>query len=265
MYDDYFGANLGLWNGWTKLHTKSAFYDVAGFKAGRTSLMPVELEALGDVSGKSLLHLQCHFGMDTLSWARMGAQVTGIDMSNEAINTADSLSNEIDVEAQFICTNIYELPGVLEGQFDIVFTSYGVLEWLPDLDGWAEIVAHYLKPGGVFLIVEFHPMFWMLDDETGQRLVYRYFKDQQPERWVEKGSYADLEADFVHESYVWTHSLGEIVTALAGAGLRIEYLREFPFSPYNIHPKMEEVEAGRYIVSGHSVDIPLLFSLRATR
>ena len=125
--DEYLKKNRELWNEITPIHARSAFYDVEGFKKGRSTLDSIELEELGDVSGKSLLHLQCHFGLDTLSWARRGAKVTGVDFSDEAITQARSLSEETSIKANFICSNIYDLPDVIEDQFDIIFTSYGIL------------------------------------------------------------------------------------------------------------------------------------------
>ena len=150
----YMESNRRSWNERTPVHARSDFYGIERFKAGATSLLSVELEEMGDVQGKSLLHLQCHFGMDTLSWARLGANVTGADFSDEAIDLARSLSGELGIEAEFVLSNVYSLPDVLEAQYDIVFTSYGVLVWLPDLKPWAEVVAHFLRPGGFFYIVD---------------------------------------------------------------------------------------------------------------
>ncbi|MCZ7544594.1 MAG: class I SAM-dependent methyltransferase [Anaerolineae bacterium] len=155
---DYMESNRALWDEWTGIHAKSAFYDLEGFKAGRLSLDRVAREGLGDVTGKRLLHLQCHFGMDTLSWARLGAEVTGVDFSEKAIALARALSAELSIPARFVCANIYDLPAALDGAFDIVFTSGGVLYWLPDLVRWAEIVAHYLRPGGTFFLADSHPL-----------------------------------------------------------------------------------------------------------
>ncbi len=142
--DEYLKKNKELWNELTAIHAGSEFYDVDGFKRGKCSLSSIELEELGDVSGKSLLHLQCHFGLDTLSWARLGARVTGVDFSDKAIDLARSLSRDLKIEADFVQSDIYDLPDNLDGEFDIVFTSGGVLPWLPDLKRWAEIITHFL-------------------------------------------------------------------------------------------------------------------------
>lgn len=248
----------------TPIHEKSAFYDVASFKAGQTSLKSVELEELSDVSGQTMLHLQCHFGLDTLSWARLGAKVTGVDFSPKAIALARNLSAEIGVEARFICANVYELPDSLTEQFDIIFTSYGVLCWLPDLTRWAQIIAHYLKPGGVFYIVEFHPFFSMLD-ETGVTLKYPYFPSPEPLRFEGEGDYADPSASIHHASYEWPHPLSEVINTLLAAGLRLEYIHEFPFSSYPTAPSLEEFEPGKSRLRQAKVTPPLMFSIRATR
>ena len=147
---DLIDLNRRQWNERTQIHVGSEFYDVAGFKSGRCSLHPVELAELGDVAGKRLLHLQCHFGMDTLSWARRGAVATGVDFSPESVAVAEGLALEVGLDAHFVCSDIYDLPSNLEGKFDIIFTSYGVLTWLPDLRRWAETISHFLDSPGVF-------------------------------------------------------------------------------------------------------------------
>ena len=164
-YNYYFDANKEAWNKKTALHKDSAFYDLASFKAGKSSLNKLEVEELGDVKGKTLLHLQCHFGMDTLSWANEGANATGIDISDEAIKLAKDLSNELAIPAEFICCNLYDTTKFTKRKFDIVFTSYGAIGWLPDLDKWAQQISQSLKPGGIFYIAEFHSIMWMMDDD----------------------------------------------------------------------------------------------------
>ena len=261
---DYLHVNRKMWDDWAVLHRGSAFYDVDSFLAGETSLKPLELEELGDVHGKRLLHLQCHFGQDTLSWAREGAVVTGIDFSGEGIRLARELSAESGIPGEFIQADVLDLPRELDGQFDLVFTSYGVLIWLPDLRPWAAGIARCLKPGGAFYIVEFHPLLWMLD-ESGERLQYSYFGGAEPESFEGSGSYADRSADISHTSYEWGHSLSEVVNALTEQGLRLEFLHEFP---YVVHPCLDflvEAEPGRYVLKSQPGKFPLLFSLKATR
>lgn len=265
---DYMRVNLGLWNEKTSIHEKSEFYDLEGFKSGKSTLKSIELEELGDVSGKSLLHLQCHFGMDTMSWARLGAKVTGIDFSDKAIALAKSLSKELEIDANFVCSNIYDLPNILTGEFDIVFTSYGVSCWLPDISGWAKVVAHFLKPGGTFYIVDNHPFNNVFDNErntTSLKVSYSYFYSSQPARWEPDGSYADRNAKITNPSYEWTHSLGDVINALISAGLRIEFLHEFPYCVYNHYPFMEQGNDGWWRLKGKKETIPLMFSLKATK
>ena len=263
MHDEHFAANRDLWNAWTRLHIDSDFYAVDAFRAGQTTLKSVELEALGDVTGKTLLHLQCHFGLDTLSWAREGAVVTGMDFSEDAIATAQSLSEELAIPATFIQSNVYNLPDVLDETFDIVFTSYGVLPWLPDLHRWAQVVTHFLKPGGTFYLVEFHPFLETLDEE-GKHFAYPYFGAQQPLRFETAGSYAAA-SDFVGTSYEWTHPLGDVVTALLDAGLTLHYLREFPFSTYAYPPYLVQTAPDRYSWPDDHPALPLMYAIKATR
>ncbi|HMB90184.1 MAG TPA: class I SAM-dependent methyltransferase [Rhodothermales bacterium] len=263
VYDPkHIAANRDLWNAWTQLHLDSDFYAVDSFKAGQTTLKSVEREALGDVSGQTMLHLQCHFGLDTLSWAREGALVTGVDFSEDAIATAQKLSVELAIPATFVASNVYDLPEVLDETFDIVFTSYGVLPWLPDLDRWAHVVAHFLKPAGMFYIVEFHPFLETLDEE-GEHFAYPYFGMQQPLRFEEVGSYAS-DSDFVGTSYEWTHPLGQVVTALLEAGLTLEYLREFPFSTYAYPPYLVQIAPDRYGWPAARPTLPLIYAIKAT-
>jgi ubiquinone/menaquinone biosynthesis C-methylase UbiE len=258
-----------LWNTWTRIHERSEFYDLASFKAGRNSLKSIELTEVGDVAGKSLLHLQCHFGQDTLSWARLGARVTGVDLSDEAIALARSLADELGIEARFICSDLYRLPEHLDEQFDIVFTSYGVLTWLSDLQAWGQLVARYLKPGGSFHIVELHPISMTLDDELTEpalQICLPYFHSREPVKFDSECSYADEEIR--HEtmpSYEWNYSLSEVLNALIRAGLQIEFLHEFPMTTYQHLPWMRKDPDGWYRLPPEFPEIPLLFSVKATR
>ena len=240
-------SNRELWNGWTRLHVNSDFYNVAGFKAGKPTLDSTVLKEVGEVAGKSLLHLQCHFGLDTLSWARQGAIVTGVDFSGEAIALARSLSGELGIPAKFLCAELSELPQILHDPFDIVFTSYGVLPWIPDLDNWAKLVAHYVKPDGIFYIAEIHPIKRILaprlKDCKGNPIEISYFHRPEPTRVEEQGSYANWNVDFWHPAYYWSHGLGEIVTALVRAGLLLEFLHEFPSVEYPNRPEFFSIRA----------------------
>lgn len=262
--DEFLQTNRSLWNGWTRLHAYSRFYDMEGFKAGNSSLTQLELEEVGDVTGKSLLHLQCHFGMDTLSWARLGAQVTGVDFSDEAIKLARSLAAELNIPAAFVCSNVYDLPDALEGQFDVVYTSYGVLSWLPRLDRWAEVIAHFLKPGGFFYIAEHHPFTSMLGDD-GLTFEFPYFHTPVPIKLHSTGSYAEPNAPgFSHTEYNWSHSLADVINAVIRAGLRLEFFHEFPY--WSVAPSTsEEYEPGKMQLKGWTVEPPHTFTLRALK
>jgi len=262
----YLQANQRRWDELTLEHERSEFYDLAGFKAGKERLRSIELSELGNVEGKSLLHLQCHFGLDTLAWARRGALVTGVDFSQNAIDLARSLSDELNIPAQFYCTDIYDLPSILSGEFDIVFTSYGVLHGLPDLPRWGQIVARYLKPAGIFYIVEDHPFFRVFRAKPdGEFKAERsYFFSEDPQRIETTGSYATEDKGSSGVSYVWDHSLGEVINSLIEAGLRLEFLHEFPFAARAKFPFMQQGEDGwwRLPPNQHGV-IPFLFSLQA--
>jgi len=264
--EEYLRKNRDLWDALTPIHARSEFYDVESFKSGKSSLMPIEREELGDVSGRSLLHLQCHFGLDTLSWARLGAVATGVDFSGEAINLARRLSAETGIKADFICADIYDLPDVLQGRFDIVFTSYGVLCWLPDLTRWADVVSHFLRPGGAFYMVEFHPLLTVFDDSANGvqlRPTHSYFPGPEPMEFERTGSYADSTVLLDRPSYEWTHSLGDVVSALATAGLRIDFLHEFPVCCSRALPSMTQDDEGWWRLEGDN--LPLTFSIKATK
>ncbi len=269
--NEYTEANRKHWDEIAPIHAASPFYRVDEFRAGQSKLINrVEVEEVGDVRGKTLLHLQCHFGMDTMSWARNhGAIVTGADFSATALEAARTLAAETGVEARWVESDIYALPEKLEGQFDVVYTSYGVLGWLPDLPRWAQVAAHFVKPGGTFYIAEFHPVAWIFDDAPGVddlHVKYPYFRGDTPMRFEEDGTYADRTATIEHrETYSWPFTLGDVVTSLIDAGLRIEFLHEFPFSTYQFLPFTEELAPGKVRLTKHDGCIPLLFSIKATK
>lgn len=258
--DEYLKTNQALWDKKTAIHLKTEFYDMDGFRSGKSSLLQFEREALGDVRGKSLLHLQCHFGQDSLSWARLGAKVTGIDFSMEAIQTARALNEELGLDASFVHANIYDLPDHLSGQFDIVFTSYGVLGWLPELEGWARVVRHFLKPGGAFYIIELHPAVMMFEFEDGS-LRYPYFNSGTPLKETVSGTYADRSADLVHDAYFWFHSMSEIIGPLLRAGLALQEFEEYDFWAWNCFSDFRERAPGEYVLASVEPPLPHMFSL----
>jgi 2-polyprenyl-3-methyl-5-hydroxy-6-metoxy-1,4-benzoquinol methylase len=266
--DEHTDTNRQVWDAWTGLHETSEFYDLPGFRAGKSSLRPIERAELTDVAGRTLLHLQCHFGLDTLSWARQGAIATGVDFSPPAIELARSLSAELAIPATFVCAAIEDLPQALQGQFEIVFSSYGVLPWIRDLAGWARTIAHFLRPGGILYLVDDHPLMRSLSvtDAGVLAVTGEYFFSEQPERIAARGSYAAPPAADtpLREWYVWNHSLGEILNSLIAAGLSIEFFHEFPFAMRAKFPGMERQENGVWRRTQPPV-FPLLFSLQARK
>ncbi|MDO1501419.1 class I SAM-dependent methyltransferase [Winogradskyella maritima] len=263
QHENYFEVNKATWNKKVAIHAQSEMYDMKSFKAGKTSLMPYELKALGDVNGKSLLHLQCHFGQDTISWSRLGATCTGIDISDSAIDLARSLAKELKADAQFVCCNVLDTSKHVKEQFDIVFTSYGTIGWLPDLKPWAQMIAERLKPGGVFYIAEFHPILWMFDYTDGQA-VMQYHYNQEAVIYDEyKGTYADQNSDIISKEYGWNHGLADVVNALIEAGLTIDYLNEHDESPYDVFPNLKKNESGMYVMEEQL--FPMIFEVKAIK
>ena len=262
-------ANKELWDKLAKIHHKSEFYDVEGFLKGRQTLDPIEIEELQDVSGKKLLHLMCHFGLDTLSLARLGADVTGVDFSSEAIELAKELSKTAEIDANFVCSNIYDLPENLDGEFDIVFTSAGVLTWLPDLVRWAKIISRFLKPGGFFYIYEFHPFSYVFDDEgdvADLQVKYPYFQGREPLKFEAEGSYASEEAETGKApSFEWNHPISKILNVLIDEGLTIDFFHEFPETTFKALPFMIQKETGKWILPENKDKVPLMFSIKATK
>jgi len=259
----YFEVNRNTWNKKVEVHAKSTMYDLANFKKGKSSLMSYELDALGDVMGKSLLHLQCHFGQDTLSWSRMGAKCVGIDISDAGIAMATSLNTELGLDAEFVCCNVLETSNYIKETFDIVFTSYGVIGWLPDLKPWGLMIAERLKKGGVFYMTEFHPIVWMFDYlDTPPTMKYGYMQDEAIYEEYE-GTYANNESKILSKEYGWNHGLSEVVNALVNAGLQISYLKEYDESPYDVLPGLVKTESGKYITRDRLY--PLIFEIKATK
>lgn len=260
--EQYFENNRQLWNRRTALHQHTDFYDLSGFKEGKNTLKSVEMEALGQVKGKSLLHLQCHFGLDTMSWERLGARATGVDFSEDSIKLAREIRDELGMSSEFICANIYHLPQLLKQTFDIVFTSYGVICWLPDIQKWAQLVAAYLKPGGIFYMVEFHPVLMMFDEVSGE-IKYSYFHEKEPHMQQVEYTYANPEKSLDHREYSWNHSLSDVVNALCDQGLVIQELNEYPFSSYDCFANLEVDAQGYYWEKHRRGKMPLMFSIKA--
>src|SRR5690606_1409512 len=261
--ENYIDKNRDAWNKRAELHINSDFYDVKGFLEGKSSLNPIELRLLGDISDKSILHLQCHFGQDTISLSRLGAEVTGVDLSDKAIALAKELAKKDNSSAKFICCDIYDLPNHLDETFDIVFTSYGTIGWLPDLDKWAKLITRFLNPNGQFIFVEFHPFVWMFDDNLSE-ITYNYFKDK-PIVEIKDASYTDGKLPGKLEDVSWNHALSEVINTVIFNGLKINSLDEFDYSHYDIFADSVEHEPGKFRVKKFDNTLPLVYSISATK
>ena len=261
MKEDYLNINRKSWDAQTNIHVHSDFYGTQDVLDGKSSLNDIELNLLANPVEKSILHLQCHFGLDSISLARLGAKVIAIDFSQNAIDHANIINNKTKQDVKFICSEVYELN--LDNKFDIVFSSYGVIGWLPDMNRWANIISKHLKPGGKFIFVEFHPIVWMFD-KNFERIAYNYSKDEEIVE-EEKGTYADKNADVNLTTITWNHSLSEVITSLINAGLEISHFEEHHFSPYNCFEKTEEFEEGKFRIKHLSNKIPMIYSLVAIK
>lgn len=261
--DNYIKTNKAAWESRTAIHIKSDFYNFEGFMQGESSIPSLDYKLLGSLADKSLLHLQCHFGMDTLSIARGGtARTVGVDFSESAIAKARELNIGLGLNAEFICSDIYKLPEMLDEQFDIVYTSYGVIDWLKDLDEWAKIIDRCLRPGGRFVMVEFHPMLWMFGEDL-KTIEYAYFRE---EPYIQtEGTYTGDGEGVVSETVNWTHGVAEPVNALLKTGLRIESFTEYFHSPVNLFGRMIQTGDMEYKLKGYEDIVPLLYSVTAKK
>lgn len=261
--ENYLDINKNSWNEKVETHLKSDFYFVDEFIKGRTSLNSIELDLLGNLEGKSILHLQCHFGQDTISLSRLGAKVTGVDFSDQAIHAAKELAEKTNSNAEFVVSDVYNLPNVLNEKFDIVFTSYGTIGWLPDLEKWANVINHFLKPEGKFVMADFHPVVWMYDDDF-EGVNYNYFNEKEIVETYE-GTYADFSADIVQKYVMWNHSLSEILQNLINQNLEIKTFKEFDWSPYPCFKHVDEFEKGKWRIKKFGNKIPMVYAFVAQK
>jgi SAM-dependent methyltransferase len=263
LLQQYFDSNKLLWNKRAGVHVNSDFYNVRDFKAGKSSLNKIETDELGSVTGKKLLHLQCHFGMDTISWAKQGAIATGLDFSEDAVDIARKLAKEMNQNVRFVCCNVYDAKEHLNEKFDIIYTSYGTIGWLPDLQKWADVIAELLQPGGKFYIAEFHPIVWMFD-ENFDYFKFSYF-NTGPIIEENVGSYAVKDDSLQGKEYGWNHSISEIINSLLNTGLQLLFFNEHSYSPYNCFSNMIETEKGQWKIKNLEDKTPMLFSLAAIK
>jgi len=259
MEEKYITLNRKSWNDRIEAHAASRFYDLEGFRKGRSSLNSLELNLLGDIRGKSILHLQCHFGQDSISLSRLGADVTGVDFSDQAIQFAQQLAADCGTSAAFVCADVYDLPNHLTEKFDIVFTSYGTIGWLPDLKKWAGVIDHFLKPKGQFLLVEFHPFVWMFDSRF-EKIAFDYF-NTAPIVELESGTYADRQAPIENQTISWNHPISDVLSSLIGAGLTINALQEFDYSPYDCFENTVEFMPNQFRIKSFEKLVPMVYAV----
>ncbi len=256
---DYLDVNKNSWNKRTTVHVDSEFYDNKSFIAGRSSLNSIELDLLPNILGKSVLHLQCHFGQDSISFARMGAHVTAVDFSDLAIEKGRELAELTNTKVDFICCDVYSIDQHLTKKYDLIFCSYGTIGWLPDLRKWAGLINQFLNPRGKFIIVEFHPVVWMFDDDF-KAVKYNYFSDG-PIVETSAGSYTDKEAPITQEYITWNHALEEVLGSLLDVGLRIKSFKEYDYSPYNCFNHTIEFEPGKFRIEHCKNRLPMVYSI----
>lgn len=254
---DYLKHNKALWDKWTEGHVESDFYDVPSFLEGRNSLTSIETDLLGDINGQTVLHLQCHFGQDTISMSRMGAKATGLDLSSNAIRAAKKLAQDAGTDTHFVESDVYSAPDVLDQQFDVVFTSFGTIGWLPDLDKWAAVVKRFIKPGGRFVMAEFHPVVWMFDNDV-KEVIYPYFNKQVIVE-EEEGSYADGVGESLR-SITWNHPISEVLNALLSQGMTLRVFQEFDYTPHNCFRNTIEFEPGKFRIQHFDDKLPLVYA-----
>lgn len=263
MSANYIEVNKALWNKRTDVHVSSEFYDMEGFMKGKITLKQIELDLLGDIKGKSILHSQCHFGQDTISLERLGANVTGVDLSDNAIANANKIAKELNSNASFICCDIYDLPNHLDEKFDIVYTSYGTIGWLPDINRWAQVISTFLKPEGIFVFAEFHPVVWMFDNQF-QKVEYRYF-NSGPIIESTPGTYADPNADIQLSEINWNHGIAEVINSLIKNGLTLQSIEEFDYSPFDCFQNTIKIDEGKYRIKHLEDKIPMVYALKAKK
>jgi SAM-dependent methyltransferase len=268
LYGEELAANRRNWDERVGVHVASRFYDVDGWLRARPGPRPRELEALGDVSGMDLVHLQCHFGLDTLAWARVGARVTGLDFSSEAVATASDLARRADLSdrSEFVCADVLDAHNALgQRTFDVVYVSLGALCWLPSVDRWAFQVAALLRPGGRLYLHDGHPLAWALGDQS-LAVEHGYFETDAPFVDDSDETYTDATRPLANRrSYEWNHGLAETVTALLDHGLRIDRLEEHDWHVHQRFPWLVEERAGHWVAPPEFPQVPLTFTVVATR
>jgi len=271
---DYRAVNRDLWDERAAAHAASPDYAIERFAADPAYLSHVvrfDLPLLGSVDGLRGVHLQCHIGTDTVSLARLGARMTGLDFSERSVERARTLAAAAGADVDFVVSDVYAALDVLpEAGYDLVFTGVGALCWLPDVRDWASVVARLLAPGGRLFLREAHPVLWALDDARPDGLValeYPYFERPEPTVWDEEGTYVETDVTFAHNTSVeWNHGLGETVTALLEAGLRLTGLVEHDSVPWEaLVGQMDRRSDGEWRLRDRPWRLPHTFTLQAVR
>ncbi|MDJ0790631.1 MAG: class I SAM-dependent methyltransferase [Acidimicrobiia bacterium] len=267
----YYADNLANWNDRVPIHAGPDGYGIDRYVTDAdhlSSIVEFDRRYLPDVAGKSLLHLQCHIGSDTVSWGRLGAHVVGVDFSEPALVVADQLARDMGLQARWILSDVYRSPDVLDEQFDIVYTGVGAICWLPDIRRWAEVVAGFTKPGGTFLMREGHPSMWSLDwERNGARLQIElpYFERPHPESFEEDTTYLGTGTMSNTTIHSWNHGLGEIISSLLAVGFRLDVFEEHRFLEWSALPQMYE-EGGVWVLPEEQRDLlPLMYTIKATK
>ena len=269
VVSEYHELNRAWWDQAAPLHVESPLYDLEAFRAGENALRPFEPEELGDVEGLDLLHLQCHIGTDTLSWARLGARVTGYDLSPQSLAAARLLAAQLDIDATFVEGELYDAPRILDGNtFDVVYTGIGALNWLPDIQAWAKVVASLIKPGGRLYLVEFHPILNLTNtDAIELDASWHYFHRPEGMTFTDSYDYAGgTQTPEALTTMEWSHDLGSILTAVLDAGLIIDMFHEHGEISYERWSELERLgEAKRWKIPQGMPQLPLEFSLIARK
>jgi len=269
LSDAYFAANRASWDERVGLHLRdtTGVYPLEAFRAGADTLTPIEGTEIGDVRGKRILHMQCHFGIDTLSLARRGAEVTGLDFSPRAIEAARAFSTELGIPGRFVEASVYDAPEAAGGGYDLVFTTWGTIIWVPDLARWARAVAACLAPGGSPYLADGHPSMMLLTERDGRLEVAWPWHNAPDDPSVEDDpqSYAGDGTPLRNgRTFGWSHSFSELFSTLAANGLALEFLHEHEMIPWRAFPSMVQT-GGMFVQAPGQIRIPLAFSLRATK
>ena len=272
--DEYAQVNRANWDERVPAHAASPDYNVDDFLADPAYLNDVvrfDLPLLSDISGQRGVHLQCHIGTDTISLARLGASMTGVDFSGPAVRQARALAEQTGADATFVESDIYQAADAVgRGAFDFVFTGIGALCWLPTVSRWARVVADVLRPGGRLFIREGHPVLWSLADEREDDLIvieYPYFERDEPTIFDQGGTYVSTEVEFEHTiTHEWNHGLGEIVTSLLDAGMTITGLTEHDSVPWEALPgHMDRIEGDEWQLTDRPWRVPHSYTLQAVK